>query len=571
MTAIVSEAAGVEMVRLFLERGADVNAIEPEDNQNMLELAVRQGTLEKVEALLDAGADIHYQSEGGYNVLISAMHSRAMGEGEPLLPLVELLLARGASPLGESDWGESALSVSSHEGRFDVVERLLAAGADVSLLEWDELHRAVALGSVADVERLLAEGAELTARDRWERTPWLLSLQIGALDKAELLLAAGADLAETGNCGQTPLMHAIKGDHVEVLSWLIEQGVDLNAKDEFGGTALMMAAEQGATECVRRLLQAGARADLTDVREGPAPDMRTQLEEIDPDLVEGLDADFLAELGESSGQKAIEKAANLDIVRLLVEAGEDLGDLSDEMRAELTGLQSEGAIHCSREEYLTGKYRRFGTANPEVMDSAFWRAMVKSGATAYTAKATFDDTENLHDGPVWCFHRFGKSITELPDGRIIEIGGEHEDYYDADFCIYNDVFVHYGGGEFEILGYPEEAFPPTDFHSATLVGEFIYIIGCLGYPAARVSGETPVYRLHCETLAIEKVETGGDKPGWINNHRARHEPGDSSGGEIRIWGGKVCADVDGEEDYFDNPNTYVLNLSNMSWKRVEKE
>jgi hypothetical protein len=34
------------------------------------------------------------------------------------------------------------------------------------------------------------------------------------------------------------------------------------------------------------------------------------------------------------------------------------------------------------------------------------------------------------------------SLTLLPDGRAIQIGGEHEDYYDPDFCIYNDVFVH---------------------------------------------------------------------------------------------------------------------------------
>jgi hypothetical protein len=27
-----------------------------------------------------------------------------------------------------------------------------------------------------------------------------------------------------------------------------------------------------------------------------------------------------------------------------------------------------------------------------------------------------------------------------------------------------------------VYGYPESVFPPTDFHTATLVGEFIYVI-----------------------------------------------------------------------------------------------
>ncbi len=53
--------------------------------------------------------------------------------------------------------------------------------------------------------------------------------------------------------------------------------------------------------------------------------------------------------------------------------------------------------------------------------------------------------------PVWCFERYGQSITCLPDGRFVQIGGEHEDSYDRDFCIYNDVFVHRPDGTFEPL------------------------------------------------------------------------------------------------------------------------
>jgi ankyrin repeat protein len=579
MAAVVSENAGLDMVRLLLERGADIHAVAPEDSQNVLALAVRQGTLEKVEVLLDAGADIHYRTETGYDVLINAVHSRTMAEGETLLPLIELLLERGASPLGESDWGESALSVSSRKGRFDVVERLLAAGADPALLDWNELMHAVAIGTVEEVRTAIAEGGDVTALDRWERTPWLLSLHTGDLDKVQLL-AEVSDPHAAGRCGKTALMHAIESEQVEVLSWLIEQGTDVDGKDEFGGTALMMAAEQGATECVRRLLQAGASINpLTTPEEKSqkASELRASLEAIAPDI-EALTGEAAPDLSgidfedyDYEDEKTIHKAANLDIVRLLVEAGEELSDISDEMRAELTGLESEGEIECTREEYLAAKHRRFGTSNPEVMAIAFWQAMVRSGATAYSARDEFGDTVNYQDEAVWCFHRFGKSITELPDGRIIEIGGEHEDSYDTDFCIYNEVFVHHGGGVFEILGYPTEVFPPTDFHSATLVGEFIYIIGCLGYPEARISGETPVYRLHCQTLVIEKVETSGQKPGWISRHKAVHQPGDSSEGEIQIWGGKVCMVVDGEEDYSDNPGTYVLNLKTLSWRQTESD
>ncbi len=252
------------------------------------------------------------------------------------------------------------------------------------------------------------------------------------------------------------------------------------------------------------------------------------------------------------------------------------------MRAALTKLPNDGRLYVSREEYLATKNRRFGTSNPEKMNFPFWKAMVTAGVTAWTAKDHFDDLE-MSDGlikppasgqrvakkefkrdEIFCFRRFGKSINELSDGRIIEIAGEHEDHYDPNFCIYNDVIVHHGDGTFDIFGYPKEVFPPTDFHTATLVGRFIYIIGGLGYFGERRYGATQVYRLNTETLAIEEVQTSGDNPGWISGHKATLRDGH----DIHIRGGKVCVRNSDGEDYVDNPSEYVLNLDTLAWHKV---
>ena len=103
--------------------------------------------------------------------------------------------------------------------------------------------------------------------------------------------------------------------------------------------------------------------------------------------------------------------------------------------------------------------------------------MVCSGGNAYVARQKFND-EELGQA-VWCYDRHGHSLTKLPDGRFIGIAGEHEDYYDPDFFIYNDVFIHDGAGRVEIYRYPQDIFPATDFHTATLVGDQIIIIGSL--------------------------------------------------------------------------------------------
>lgn len=163
-----------------------------------------------------------------------------------------------------------------------------------------------------------------------------------------------------------------------------------------------------------------------------------------------------------------------------------------------------------------------------------------------------------------CFSRFGTSFTELPDGRFVQIGGEHEDFYDPDFCIYNDVIAHERPGAFQIMGYPKEIFPPTDFHSATHVDGFIYIVGGLGYQGSRRFGITPIFRLDCETWEIEVVQASGDNPGWIYGHKARL----TDPGFLVVSGGKTYQEIDIEEQYVENNDQFCLNLSEMSWTRL---
>jgi len=91
---------------------------------------------------------------------------------------------------------------------------------------------------------------------------------------------------------------------------------------------------------------------------------------------------------------------------------------------------------------------------------------LKSRFGPYRARDLFNVPLNREDGPIWTFDRMGATQCNLSDGRILCIGGEHEDYYDPDFCIYNDVIVFGPAGEIEIYGYPEEVFPPTSGRSS---------------------------------------------------------------------------------------------------------
>ncbi len=171
-------------------------------------------------------------------------------------------------------------------------------------------------------------------------------------------------------------------------------------------------------------------------------------------------------------------------------------------------------------EFLAWRSPRTVSENPTSLDNPLWHWLVRMGWSAYRANDAVGGPSAVAINPMWCFDRFGKSETALPDGRVVYIGGEHEDYYDPDFFIYSDVIVVKSDGSVAIFGYPPSSFPPTDFHSATLVDNTIIIIGCLGHPEQRVAGSTPVFRLALDTMHITALPSRGDVPGWIHEHSA---------------------------------------------------
>lgn len=181
------------------------------------------------------------------------------------------------------------------------------------------------------------------------------------------------------------------------------------------------------------------------------------------------------------------------------------------------------------------------------------------------------------EGHKWFFHRFGMSRTRMPDGRVICIAGEHEDYYDPDFCIYNDVVVLKPGagqrsvtetnGDIEFYDYPFEVFPPTDFHSATLVGDKIYLIGSLGYLSSRRKDFTPVFLLDTQTYRITELQTHGEFPGWIYDHHASF---DEPNNAIIVRGGYFDSDSRSKIER-SNTTAYRLRLDSLEWELVDPE
>lgn len=508
----------------------------PEDEgEAELRRALAKGDPQHVRALIDAGANIHYKREHGYDALIDAVHGRDVARDERLLEMLALLIEQGVDLSGETPYNESALRVLSGLGRFDAVRLLLNAGADRRHLEWTPLMEAVALGSLADVQRVLQQAPSLEDRDYWSRTTWPIAVLTGDTAKAGLLLESGADPHARDRSGCPSTFDAIQAHHPEMLRWLLAQGVSIHATSERGTTALITAVQHDDLECVNILLEAGADA------------------------------------GADVNATALERARSRAVALRLLDAGANPADANQRVVLGLPNPEddqdADGALAAvSLAEFQNARTRVFGRRNPERMGFPFWLAMIRAGVSAHRAGVRFEKKSKTCDKrePIWSAMRSGQSLTLLPDGRAVQIGGGHKAHLDdPDFCTYNDVFVHELGGAITIYGYPEADFPPTNYHTATLIGDHIYVIGSLGDAEMRRYGETPVFRLDVRTMRMERLSNRGDAPGWIYWHRAA-AIGSTA---IRVSGGAVVTKKGRGESHDGNTDRFVLDLKNLVWCR----
>jgi ankyrin repeat protein len=157
--------------------------------------------------------------------------------------------------------GGTPLHVAARRGKKDVAELLLANGADVNARDKmgkTPLHDAARHNSKDVAELLLAKGADVNARDKRGRTPLHLAARYNSKDVAELLLANKADVNAKNNNGETSLHVAAIKNNKNMVEFLLANGADVNARDRLGGwTPLHEAVFWGKKDVAELLRQHG--------------------------------------------------------------------------------------------------------------------------------------------------------------------------------------------------------------------------------------------------------------------------------------------------------------------------
>lgn len=261
LPAIVAAAqsGSHEIVKRLIGAGCKVDAYGG-GHPLALELAVGRVDLEMTRRLLDAGANATSIMTG-------------MTDSNPLKAAEEA----GASELVEM----VRRSVPEHLAYLDRdIEKEIAA-EELAIQSQEELPVHAAFGDLAKVRELLAvPDVEPDGFDAFFRTPLMAAAEAGRIEVVEELIAAGADVNKSsgliGSPRSTPLACAAIGPSAErdrVLKLLLDAGADVNQVGPDGRTALMHAVERdvgffGRTGdfalSTRSLIAAGADLEIRD-------------------------------------------------------------------------------------------------------------------------------------------------------------------------------------------------------------------------------------------------------------------------------------------------------------------
>jgi ankyrin repeat protein len=178
--------------------------------------------------------------------------------------MIQRLVAEGADVNTRDAKGRTPIHVAAFASHDDALSALAAAGADMNALE-NRAYDVVTIAAVADDPDLMSLAIELgndpgLTTSPYDGTALIAAAHLGHVEVVRRLIKAGAPLDHINNLHWTAVMEAVVlgdggPDHLAVLDALLAAGADRTLPDRDGVTPLEHAQARGFTQMVKRLQQ----------------------------------------------------------------------------------------------------------------------------------------------------------------------------------------------------------------------------------------------------------------------------------------------------------------------------
>ena len=218
-----------------------------------------------------------WSNKDGNTALIFALEKN-------LVQAMQKLIDKKADVNASNFKGNTPLHFAAENGNIESMTYLIENGAKVNeknVRKETALH--LVFGSpkefsekvVVCTKALIAAGAEVNAKDKYNRSPllWAVKSDLPEEEKEKCLKViaqAGSDLSTKNFVGETPLHYAAKEGKIAILKWLLEEGASVNEENRRNQTPLhylFLHSKKFSKEigdCTSSLVAAGADVNAKD-------------------------------------------------------------------------------------------------------------------------------------------------------------------------------------------------------------------------------------------------------------------------------------------------------------------
>ncbi|CAG9982215.1 unnamed protein product [Clonostachys byssicola] len=253
---LAAKDGSVDMLRLLLELGADVNGPD-EQVETTLHYGLKSGDKDVVQFLLDNGALV----KRGSNLIWHAI-KHDLDEYVPVLVEKEV-------DLNQEYQNQSPLALAFSSGKHSLVQYLLSQGATFSTGSAELARELATKGSLDDLKFLLDHG--LDPNSKRGNYVSLLAAACANADLAVLKLLIDTGVQLSGKTCQHAFGGACKTGHIEMVKFLFEHGADVDiaaalqeafsAPNNLVMVELLMEREKTVQPDLGKCFQAAAKAD----------------------------------------------------------------------------------------------------------------------------------------------------------------------------------------------------------------------------------------------------------------------------------------------------------------------